>query len=72
MNDFEKALQLTMQLHALFKQGMGDSAEADKLRDQLDTYGGWAIEDGVRPLSQEHRELLNRVSAALYHQNSDQ
>lgn len=64
MNKFEKALQLTMQLHTLFKQGMGDSAEADKVRDELDVYYGWGPSES--PLSQEHRHLLNRISAALY------
>ena len=38
MNNFEKALGLTMKLHALFKEGRGDSDDADALRDQLDVY----------------------------------
>lgn len=65
MNNFARALSLTMQLHALFKMGMGASAEADEVRDQLDEYHGWCSTQTKKKLSQENRELLGKVSAAL-------
>jgi hypothetical protein len=65
MNNFEKALGLTMKLHALFKEGRGDSDDADALRDQLDVYYGWCSPKCANTLSDVERRLLNTVSAAL-------
>ena len=66
MNEFEKALELTMKLHALFKEGQGASDAADAIRDQLDPYYGWGSSAHAKPLSSVEKQLLKDVTVALY------
>jgi hypothetical protein len=63
MNNFERALSLYMRLNSLFREGRGDSHEADEVREELDPYYGWCASEPHKRLTQEERELLNRVLA---------
>lgn len=57
MNDLKRMVELTVSLHALIVRDMGESEEADNIRDQMDIY--WY-------LSEEDKEWLADFSASLY------
>lgn len=57
MNDLKKMVELTVSLHALIVCDMGESEEADNIRDQMDIY--W-------DLLEQDQEWLNDFSASLY------
>lgn len=57
MNDLKKMIELTVSLRALIVWDMGESEEADNIRDQMDVY--W-------DLSEEDKEWLEDFSASLY------
>lgn len=57
MNDLKKMIELTVSLRALIVRDMGESEEANNIRDQMDVY--W-------DLSEEDKEWLEDFSASLY------
>lgn len=63
--NFNHALKLLMHLEDCRRQGLGDSIQADALRDRLDAYYGWCASTVDTMLSEKERQILNDVSAAL-------
>lgn len=68
MRPFERALRLLLDLHAATEAGKGESPEADRIREELDSSYGWCSQD-FQPenrLSEAERKLLEEVSGALH------
>lgn len=64
-NRFYRALKLIIQLHELLHSGLGDTPQADEVRDQMDPFWGWCASERAELLTDEERIILQDVSVAL-------